>query len=86
MLFSLSILPGLSNDVLLTLGKNPPRHETRGMDQHAVQLRRVGKAIPIHLLHLPRLIGMEEEVAARGAPRERQGGACIDDAGSGHRP
>jgi hypothetical protein len=28
------------------------------MDQYAVELRGVREAIPIHLLHLPRFIGM----------------------------
>ena len=53
------------------------------MDQHAVELRGMGEAVPIHLLHLPRFIGMEEEVAARGAPGQCQGRAWVDDAGSG---
>jgi hypothetical protein len=54
------------------------------MDQDPMELRGMGKAIPVYLLHLPRFVGMEEEVAAGGAPGERQGGAFIDDAGSGH--
>jgi len=46
--------------------------------------RRIGEAIPIHPLHVSGLIGLEEEVAAAGAPRERQRGAGIHDAGSGN--
>ena len=60
------------------------RHQARGMNQHAMQLRRVGEAVPVRLLHLTRLVRMQEEVAARGAPAQRQGGCGIDDAGSGH--
>jgi len=54
------------------------------MHQDAMKLRRVRKAIPVHLLHLSRFVGIEEEVAACRAPRERQGGTGIHDAGSGH--
>ena len=60
------------------------RHEAGRVDEHPVQLRRVRKAIPVHLLHLPRFVGMEKEVAAGGAPREREGGARIDDTRSCH--
>ena len=35
------------------------RHQTRGVDQDAMELRRIREAIPIYLLHLPRLVGME---------------------------
>ena len=59
------------------------RHETRGMDQDPMELRGMGKAIPVYLFHLPRFVGMEEEVAAGGAPGERQGGAFIDRCGVG---
>ncbi len=56
------------------------------MHQNPMELRCVREAIPIHLLHLPGFVGIEEEVAAGGAPRERQDGARIDNAGSGHAP
>jgi hypothetical protein len=56
------------------------------VDQDAMKLRRVGEAIPVHLLHLSRFVRIEEEVAPSGAPRESQGGARVDDAGSGHGP
>jgi len=60
------------------------RHQTCGVDQDPMELRGVREAVPIHLLHLPRFVGMQEEVTARGASRERQGGARIHDTASGH--
>jgi hypothetical protein len=37
------------------------------MNDNAVELGRVGEAIPVALLHLPGLVRMEEEMAACGA-------------------
>jgi len=54
------------------------------VDQDAVELCSMTKTIPIRLLQLARLVGIEQEVAARRAATQRQGGARIDDAGSGH--
>ena len=34
--------------------------------------------------HLERFVRIEQEVAVRGAPRQRQGGARVDNAGSSH--
>ena len=52
-----------------------------------MELRCVAEAIPVALLDLPGLVGLigiEQEVAARGATRHRESRAGIDDAGSGH--
>lgn len=60
------------------------RHEAGGVHEHAMQLRRIGETIPIALLDLPRRVGVQEKVASRGAPRQREGGAPFDDPRSGH--
>ena len=54
------------------------------MHDDAVELCRVTEAIPIGLLHLPRFVGVEDEVAARRAPRQCPDHAGLDDASSGH--
>lgn len=40
------------------------------MDQHAMKLRSVGKAIPIHLLHLSRWPGIENDGAMPATSRD----------------
>ena len=45
------------------------RHETGRMDRDAMDLRRIGEAIPIALLHLPAFVRVEEEMASRRATR-----------------
>jgi hypothetical protein len=50
------------------------------------QLRGVGEAVRIDLFHLPGLVRMEQEVAARGATRQGQRSARVHDARTGHAP
>lgn len=37
------------------------RHQTRSVDQDAMELRGVREAIPIHLLHLSRFVRLQED-------------------------
>jgi hypothetical protein len=53
---------------------------------HYDRMMEEGETEEAKLFHLPRFVRMEEEVAARGAPRDRQRRARIHDASSGHAP
>jgi len=68
------------SDNLVRMG----RHETCGVYDHAVKPRGIAEAVPIALLDLSGFVGIEQEVSARGAPRQSESRARIDDARSGH--
>ena len=50
----------------------------------SMELRGVAEAVPVSLLYLSRLVGVEEEVAVRGSAGERPNHAGFDDTSSGH--